>query len=211
MPAGTVFITAPSFGAFLMFTLVVVIISEESDAAYGNDAFFTIDAAKDDSADLATDEVTEEVTEILSGGGSDSEKQSEVAEALEDSGFYSAEESGDNKVDVTSKFSYQRLILFAPQEEKINAYGAAKAVYFEDSYYLSYDSIEATMQAYEALVSEYGSDAVLIDLPMKLCSGEKGWGTAFMRLDHQKAITDGSFVFRVSGFSCAIWACAAIF
>lgn len=166
--------------------------AEESEASHDNEAFFTIDAAKDDSAELATDEVTEAVTEILSGGGSDSEKQSEVAEALEDSGFYSAEESGESRVDVTSKFSGQRLRLIAPHQEELNAHGAVKAVYFEDSYYLSYDSMEATMQAYDALVSEYGGDSVFIDSPVKARAGEKGWGTAFMRLDHQKVLADNS-------------------
>ena len=53
-------------------------LSAESDAEYGNDAFFTIDAAKDDSANLATDEVSENVTDILSGDGSTSEKKEEI-------------------------------------------------------------------------------------------------------------------------------------
>ena len=163
-------------------------LSEESDAAYGNDAFFTIDAARDDSAELATDEVSEDVTDILSGGGSASEKQDEIIGALEDSGLYRAEGSGKGKVEVTSKFAYQRLRLTAPRDKKINAYGAVSAVYFEGSYQLSYDSMEATMTAYEALAAEYGRDAVLIDSPMKINSSgsEKGWGTAFMGLSFQK-------------------------
>ena len=120
-------------------------LSEESEAAYDNDAFFTIDVSKDDSAELATDEVSEDVTDILSGGGSATEKQDEIVDALEDSGLYRAEGSGKSKVEVTSKFAYQRLRLAAPQDTEINAYGATRAVYFEDSYQLSYDSMDATI------------------------------------------------------------------
>lgn len=167
-------------------------LSEVSDAEYGNDAFFTIDAAKDDSADLATEAVSEDVTEILSGDGSASKKKEEIIDALEDSGLYHAEGSGKSKVEVTSKFAYQRLKLVAPHEEEINAYGAIKAVYFEDSYLLSYDSMESAMLAYDALASEYGEDSVFIDSPMKLRSNEKGWGTAFMRMDYHKTLAENS-------------------
>ena len=163
-------------------------LSAESDAAYDNDAFFTIDVAKDDSADLATNEVSEEVTDILSGDGSTSEKKNEVIGTLEDSGLYHAEESGKSKVEITSKFAYQRLRLVAAHEDEINAYGATKAVYFEDSYLLSYDSMEAAMLAYDALVSEYGEDSVFIDSPMKLSGSEKGWGTTYMRMNYHKTL-----------------------
>ena len=161
----------------------VIELSEESDAAYDNDAFFTIDATKDDSADLATDEVSENVADILSGDGSTAEKQNEIIDALEDSGLYRAEESGKSKIDVTSKFAYQRLKLIAARESEISAYGATKAVYFEGSYLLSYDSIEATMQAYDALVAEYGSDAVFID---HSCHGGKAHEAGYQDKEHGK-------------------------
>ena len=169
-------------------------LAEESEAARGNEAFFTIDASKDDSAELATEEVSDDVTDILSGGGSASEKQDEIIGALEDSGLYRAEGSGKSKVEVTSRFACQRLRLTAPQEKEINAFGATKAVYFGDSYLLSYDSMEAAMLAYDALVDEYGRDAVLIDSPMKLNDSEsiKGWGSSYMRMGRQRTLTDSS-------------------
>ena len=169
-------------------------LAEESEAARGNEAFFTIDASKDDSAELATEEVSDDVTDILSGGGSASEKQDEIIGALEDSGLYRAEGSGQSKVEVTSRFAYQRLRLTAPQEKEINAFGATKAVYFGDSYLLSYDSMEAAMLAYDALVDEYGRDAVLVDSPMKLSDSEsiKGWGSSYMRMGRQRTLTDSS-------------------
>ena len=167
-------------------------LSEESDAANDNEAFFTIDVSKDDSAELATEEVSEEVSDILSGSGSSSKKQKEIIDTLEDSGLYRAEGSGKSKVEVTSRFACQRLKLTAPREEVIDAYGAVKAVYFEGSYLLSYDSMESAMQAYDALVSGYGEDAVSVDLPVKLYTGEKGWGTSYMRMNYQKTLAENN-------------------
>ncbi|MBR0343429.1 MAG: S8 family serine peptidase [Oscillospiraceae bacterium] len=169
----------------------VLDLSKESDAEYDNDAFFTIDASESNtSADLATEEVSGNVSDILSGTGSTSEKQSEIIDTLEDSGLYHAEESGSSNVDVTSKFAYQRLRLTAEQGSEINAYGASKAVYYDGSYQLSYDSMEATKQAYDALVSEYGKEAVIIDTPVRVSSDEKGWGTSYMRMDYQKTLPE---------------------
>ena len=168
-------------------------LSQESEAAYDNEAFFTIDASKDDtSADFATDEISDDVSDILSGGGSTAGKQEDIVDTLEDSGFYRAEGSGKSEVDVTSRFAYQRLRLTADKEKEINAYGATRAVYFEDSYLLSYDSMEATKAAYDALVSEYGSEAVLIDVPLKLSGSEKGWGTSYMNMSYAKTLPEYS-------------------
>ena len=168
-------------------------LSNESEAAYDNDAFFTIDTTKRQTpADLATDEVGDDVSDILSGGSSASKKQDAIIDTLEDSGFYRAEESGRTEVEVTSKFAFQRLKLVADKEKEINAYGATKAVYFNDSYLLSYDSMEATMLAYDALISEYGSEAVLIDMPMKLNDSEKGWGTSYMRMSYHKTLPENN-------------------
>ena len=168
-------------------------LSNESEAAYDNDAFFTIDTTKRQTpADLATDEVGDDVSDILSGGSSASKKQNAIIDTLEDSGFYRAEESGRTEVEVTSKFAFQRLKLVADKEKEINAYGATKAVYFNGSYLLSYDSMEATMLAYDALISEYGSEAVLIDMPMKLNDSEKGWGTSYMRMSYHKTLPENN-------------------
>lgn len=165
-------------------------LSKKSEAASGNADFFTIDASKKKTnAELATDEVSESVSEVLAGGASVSDKQEELAGVLQDSGYYMANENGKSKVDVTSKFAYQRLRLKADRAKEINAYGATKAVYYKDAYILSYDSMESTKLAYEALAAEYGGDAVLIDTPLKLSEEEEmSWGTSYMNMDYQKTL-----------------------
>lgn len=161
----------------------------ESNAA-DNTAFFTIDASEGETAEsLATELIQDEVDTILSGEGSDTGKQAAVAETLNDSGLYTAVEGEGSDVEVTSKFAYQRLRLDAAKEESINAYGAVSAVYYDGYYLLSYDSEEATMLAYEALCDEYGSDALMIDRPVKL-SGS-GWGTPYMGMDAETPVAGG--------------------
>ncbi len=163
-------------------------LSRKSEAA-DNEAFFTIDAAKDDTAvELASEEVAESVNDILSEDISASDKQELVADTLEDSGFYRAVEGSGSKVEVTSKFAFQRLRLIADKQKEINAYGATRAVFYKDHYLLSYDSEESTKAAYDALVSEYGSSSVLVDQPVKAEAAAKGWGTNYMKMDHEKII-----------------------
>ena len=164
--------------------------SEKADT----EAFFTIDASrKKTDEELATEELDNDVADILSGRGSSSKKQDQISDVLEDSGFYQTEEGRGSRINVTSEFAYCRLRLSAGKKKKINAYGAYKAVFYEDYYLLSYESEEATKTAYEALKAEYGEDAVLVDAPLRLnaadTSSASGWGTEFMGMDFQKAKT----------------------
>ncbi len=161
-------------------------LSAESEAA-GNDAFFTIDVSrKKTSEELATEDIQEDVKDILGSKGSTQGKKNAVADTLERSGYYSTDEGSGSKLKVTSEFANMRLRLEAGETDVINAYGATKAVFYKDYYLLSYDSEEATKNAYDALVAEYGEDAVLIDKPMSLNSSAKGWGTDYMAMDYEQ-------------------------
>ena len=166
-------------------------LSRESAAA-DNEAYFKIDAGKKTAGTgLATDEIQEDVNGILSGDSSTAEKQDAIISSLEDSGYYTAEEGRGSKVEVISIFAYQRLRLIAPKDSEIAAYGAVKAVYYDDHYLLSYESEEATKQAYEKLVEEYGEDAVIVDMPLKISGDAQGWGTAYMGMDREKTKAAG--------------------
>lgn len=161
-------------------------LAQKSEIASDNDAFFTIDVSKNKiSDDFATEEIEQDVKDIVQGEGSVSTRQSEVADTLQESGYYSTVENGKSKVDVTSRFAYQRLRLASDKKKEINAYGASQAVYYDGYYFLSYDSMEATKLAYDALGAEYGDDAVIVDRPVKLQSSED-WGEVYMGLDLEK-------------------------
>ena len=157
---------------------------KEASAA-DNASYFSLDVTETPD-NLATDELTEEVAEIISGTEKKAVKQESVAEALEDSGFYTAEPSGISEVEVTAIYSNQRILLDAPYSSELNTYGANAAVFYDDHYLLTYDSEEATKTAYEALMEEYGEDAVLLDYPVKLSA--TGWGTAYMGMDDEQLV-----------------------
>lgn len=162
----------------------------QNTSAADNEAFFTIDASKKKtSEEFATEEIESDVSDILSDSSKAAKKQDKIIDALEDSGFYAAEEGKGSKVEVTSMFAAQRLRLTAEKADALDAYGAVNAVYFKDYYLLSYDSVEATKLAYESLCSDYGEENVLADIPVK--ADEYGWGTQYMGMTIEKDIAAG--------------------
>lgn len=162
----------------------------EVSAADGK-AYFSIDVRKDPK-ELATDEISNDVAGIIDGKGSDSTKAREVATTLEDSGYYYAEKNGA-RVNVTSLFANMRIMVEVPYAESMNTHGASSAVYFRDHYLLSYETEEATKEAYDLFLKEYGEEKVLLDMPVKL-NEAAGWGTAYMGLDKKAETASGSSV-----------------
>lgn len=158
-------------------------LSRQSEKS-NNNPFFTIDATEDSTPkSLATEEIDREVEDILSGPSNTSEKQNAIIEVLEESDMYVADKEHSGQIAVTSLFAYQRLRLNARYDESLNTYGATCAVFYDDYYILSYDSEEATKNAYEALKKEYGPRAVIVDIPIKLEAKYYGWGTKHMGLN----------------------------
>lgn len=168
-------------------------LAKESKTA-DNEAFFTIDVGNKETADsINVNEVAADVEDIISNGGSTNTKKQNVVDALEDSGFYTVDAESGKKIEVTSTFAAQRLCLIADQEESIAAYGAEKAVFYDDSYLLTYESEEAAKQAFDALEEEYGSDSVIIDIPVKATSSDiYGWGTSYMGMTTEKTKLEGN-------------------
>lgn len=163
-------------------------VAKKSNVA-DNEAFFTIDVGDNKAADnINVDKVAVDIEEIIADGGSTKAKKNDVVDVLEDSGYYTAVTGSGREVDVTSTFALQRLCLIAEKEDSIVAYGAETAVYYDNSYLLTYESEEATKRAFDALTEEYGSDLVMVDVPVKAASDTTiyGWGTSYMGLTSEK-------------------------
>ena len=154
-------------------------------------AYFSIDVRKDPK-ELATEDVSNDVAGIIDGKGSNSSKAREVATTLEDSGYYYADKSG-SKVNVTSLFANMRIMVEVPYDESMDTHNAVSAVYFRDHYLLSYETEEATKEAYDLFLKEYGEENVLLDMPVKL-NEAAGWGAAYMGLDKKAETASGSTV-----------------
>lgn len=151
----------------------------EAGAAEG-DAFITIDIGGKPE-NLATEELNAEVEDIISGDGKESGKRDSVAALLEDSGYYEAQPSGRDKVEAKALYANRRIRLNAGYSDTLQTYGAETAAFYKDHYLLTYASEEDTKNAYEALTKDYGSDNVILDIPLKLSA--EGWGTEYMGMD----------------------------
>ena len=139
----------------------------EAAQAADTESFFTIDVRKP-CGELATDALTNDVREAQTGSAKAPEKQEEIIDILEDSDYYIANQLGTTRVDVTSLYSNRRIRLDAEFQENLDAYGAKEAVFYEDHYYLTYESEEDTKKAYDALIKEYGALRVTPDIPVRL-------------------------------------------
>lgn len=114
----------------------------------------------------------------LTGGNRKSNRKA-IKKYLKEKRLYNvSEENGDLKV--AFPFSSQRLMVDSPKLTKTCQ--AETAVYYapRSEYILSYESQEATRDAYDTFLKEYGSDHVFLDLPVK--AEAKSWGMEPMNL-----------------------------
>ena len=157
--------------------------AEKAPMAEG-EAFFTIDATTGDvEGEAVFEDFTEDgvpFEEVVLPADSVATRQDKIVERVEESELFCAAPAGDGAVEVTAVFSNQRLILPGAYSESVQSYGANAAVYYDDRLLLTYDTPEATAEAYHHLVEDYGENAVLIDYP--LAPAAEGWGYAYMNL-----------------------------
>ncbi len=113
-------------------------------------------------------------------GGSRKANRKAIKKYLKEKGLYSVREENGN-LKVAFPYSSQRIMV--DSASLTETHQAETAVYYapRDEYILSYESQEATRDAYETYLKEYGPDHVFLDLPVKADS--KSWGVEAMELD----------------------------
>ena len=113
--------------------------------------------------------------------GSRKKNRKAIREYLEDQKLYCVREE-EESLKVSFPFSSQRLTVVSPTLTE--TCGAETALYYapKKEYLLTYDSQEATREAYENYKKEYGSDQVFLDLPVH--ADAQSWGINMMNLSN---------------------------
>lgn len=144
-----------------------------------NDSFITVDTVKETIDGDLEGGAESAVEEMLSENAS----PKRIAKHLKQTGLYNA---SVNQSKVTAVSIYGPCRLAVDVENLKETYGATKVVYFDGSFYLSYENEEATKCAYEALSKEYAGK-VRIDTPMRLQGDSPfcSWGIEHMGLDKE--------------------------
>ena len=108
----------------------------------------------------------------------------DVISAIEDTGLYQVNADAD-QVTVFSPYARHRIIVFT-DSEIIDTFGAESSVYYtvDGGYRLCYPDDESTKYAYDAFVEQFGSQAVMLDMPISMSAdAANSWGTNYMKLN----------------------------
>ena len=135
---------------------------------------------------------TESVTGLTSDDISNLSKE-ELTERLTEEGIYSVTDSDAESIHVSFPFANRRIIVFTDEGNMQDTFGASEVSYFEPGhdYILDYKTEEDAAKAYESLISVYGKEGVMPDLPISIQSKpfsntnalSNSWGIDMMGLD----------------------------
>ena len=98
---------------------------------------------------------------------------------------------GDFATEEMAPYAAHRIIVYT-DDQLTDTFGAVEASYYikDGGYRLCYESDEATKSAYDALNAIYGTESVVLDVPLCISVKDeeqavqpKGWGTVYMHLD----------------------------
>ena len=124
-----------------------------------------------------------EYKEVIDNKTNITDKKELIEDYLLEDGRYAIKETNDNsKIEVLSIYSNKRLRVDT-NDKNINTYGAKTAVYYNNSYTLTYKNELDCKNAYDNLKKDYGNK-VIIDLPLEENS-IKGWGTYYMQFNNK--------------------------
>ena len=99
-------------------------------------------------------------------GKSKKEKHKRIEQMTEDNELYSVDSIEDNTAEICANYASCRLIVIDTTD--IETFGAISGVNYRGKYILKYQDEETTAKAHASLCEKYGSDHVLVDLPVKV-------------------------------------------
>ena len=122
-----------------------------------------------------------------------------ISDYLDEKDIYVISDEGKDQLGVTFPFACKRILLFIKEGNLTESYGAYRVAYntLSELYTLDYKTEEEAKAAFDHLVSDYGRDHVMVDLPVH-CQGNTSaeaeqfsetdalsvsWGNDIMHLD----------------------------